>query len=135
MGRGERPEHSNPPEIFYNEEEARKYTSNSRMIEIQVTYSALFRSPACHLQLKCRPRRLRRALAGAFLSLYFDVQPPATSLGGLYPSQRNINHWVWSGLLEFVTPSHAYSFSVACPSNLVLEHSHVDASVHRALPY
>ena len=36
MGKGERPEHTNPPEIFYNEEEARKYTSNSRMIAIQV---------------------------------------------------------------------------------------------------
>lgn len=31
-----RPEHSAPPEIFYNEEEARKYTGNSRIIEIQV---------------------------------------------------------------------------------------------------
>lgn len=31
-----RPEHRAPPEIFYNEEEARKYTANSRMIEIQV---------------------------------------------------------------------------------------------------
>jgi len=30
-----RPEHSAPPEIFYNEEEARKYTQNTRMIEIQ----------------------------------------------------------------------------------------------------
>jgi len=30
-----RPEHQAPPEIFYNETEARKYTSNSRMIEIQ----------------------------------------------------------------------------------------------------
>lgn len=30
-----RPERQAPPEIFYNEEEARKYTSNSRMIEIQ----------------------------------------------------------------------------------------------------
>lgn len=36
MGKGERPEHAAPPDIFYNEEEARKYTSNSRMIEIQV---------------------------------------------------------------------------------------------------
>ncbi|GAX85796.1 hypothetical protein CEUSTIGMA_g13211.t1 [Chlamydomonas eustigma] len=35
MGKGERPEHTAPPEIFYNEDEARKYTSNSRMIEIQ----------------------------------------------------------------------------------------------------
>ncbi|XP_022093369.1 probable 18S rRNA (guanine-N(7))-methyltransferase [Acanthaster planci] len=34
-----RPEHKAPPEMFYNEEEARKYTSNSRMIEIQMTMS------------------------------------------------------------------------------------------------
>lgn len=39
MGKGERPEHTNPPEIFYNQEEARKYTSNSRMIAIQVSIS------------------------------------------------------------------------------------------------
>ena len=37
MGKGkERPEHTAPPEIFYNDVEARKYTSNSRMIELQV---------------------------------------------------------------------------------------------------
>jgi 18S rRNA (guanine1575-N7)-methyltransferase len=36
MGRGDRPELTAPPEIFYNDEEARKYTTNSRMIEIQV---------------------------------------------------------------------------------------------------
>ncbi|KAK3587591.1 hypothetical protein CHS0354_032791 [Potamilus streckersoni] len=30
-----RPEKQAPPEIFYNEDEARKYTSNSRMIEVQ----------------------------------------------------------------------------------------------------
>ncbi|XP_010896565.1 probable 18S rRNA (guanine-N(7))-methyltransferase [Esox lucius] len=30
-----RPEHMAPPEIFYNEEEAKKYSQNSRMIEIQ----------------------------------------------------------------------------------------------------
>lgn len=30
-----RPEHSAPPEIFYNETEAVKYTTNSRIIEIQ----------------------------------------------------------------------------------------------------
>ncbi|XP_074643287.1 18S rRNA (guanine-N(7))-methyltransferase-like [Tubulanus polymorphus] len=35
MSSGKRPEHQAPPEIFYNESEARKYTSNSRMIEIQ----------------------------------------------------------------------------------------------------
>ncbi|XP_035228601.1 probable 18S rRNA (guanine-N(7))-methyltransferase [Stegodyphus dumicola] len=35
----QRPEHVAPPEIFYSEEEAMKYTSNSRMIEIQVQMS------------------------------------------------------------------------------------------------
>lgn len=35
MGRHDRPEHSAPPEIFYNEDEARKYTDNTRMIAIQ----------------------------------------------------------------------------------------------------
>ncbi|ESO97985.1 hypothetical protein LOTGIDRAFT_182042 [Lottia gigantea] len=35
MASSGRPEHRAPPEIFYNEEEARKYTSNSRMVEIQ----------------------------------------------------------------------------------------------------
>ncbi|XP_075996837.1 18S rRNA (guanine-N(7))-methyltransferase [Genypterus blacodes] len=30
-----RPEHSAPPEMFYNQEEARKYSQNSRMMEIQ----------------------------------------------------------------------------------------------------
>lgn len=30
-----RPEHKNPPEIFYNDVESRKYATNSRMIEIQ----------------------------------------------------------------------------------------------------
>ncbi|XP_071790804.1 18S rRNA (guanine-N(7))-methyltransferase-like isoform X2 [Asterias amurensis] len=39
MASGRRPEHKAPPEMFYNEEEARKYTSNSRMIEIQMTMS------------------------------------------------------------------------------------------------
>jgi 18S rRNA (guanine1575-N7)-methyltransferase len=37
MGKSERPEHTAPPEIFYNESEARKYTSNTRMIAIQET--------------------------------------------------------------------------------------------------
>lgn len=35
MGRHDRPEHSAPPEIFYNDDEARKYTDNSRIIKIQ----------------------------------------------------------------------------------------------------
>ncbi|XP_014277008.1 probable 18S rRNA (guanine-N(7))-methyltransferase [Halyomorpha halys] len=33
---GRRPEHQAPPDIYYNETEAKKYTQNSRMIEIQV---------------------------------------------------------------------------------------------------
>ncbi|XP_017547306.1 probable 18S rRNA (guanine-N(7))-methyltransferase [Pygocentrus nattereri] len=35
-----RPEHMAPPEVFYNEEEAKKYSQNSRMIEIQTQMSA-----------------------------------------------------------------------------------------------
>lgn len=34
-----RPEHLAPPEIFYNEDEAKKYTQNSRIIDIQVQMS------------------------------------------------------------------------------------------------
>ena len=34
-----RPEHKAPPDIFYNSEEAQKYTTNTRMIEIQTTMS------------------------------------------------------------------------------------------------
>ncbi|RZB40477.1 ribosome biogenesis methyltransferase WBSCR22 [Asbolus verrucosus] len=34
-----RPEHLAPPEIFYNEEEARKYTHNSRIIDVQMQMS------------------------------------------------------------------------------------------------
>lgn len=34
-----RPEHLGPPDLFYNETEARKYSSSSRMIEIQVQMS------------------------------------------------------------------------------------------------
>ena len=37
MGRNDRPEHTAPPEIFYNEDEARKYTDNTRMISIQTS--------------------------------------------------------------------------------------------------
>ncbi|XP_071946419.1 18S rRNA (guanine-N(7))-methyltransferase-like [Antedon mediterranea] len=40
MASGRRPEHRAPPEIFYNEDEAKKYTSNTRMIEIQMTMSS-----------------------------------------------------------------------------------------------
>uniref|UniRef100_A0A224YRM6 18S rRNA (guanine-N(7))-methyltransferase n=1 Tax=Rhipicephalus zambeziensis TaxID=60191 RepID=A0A224YRM6_9ACAR len=34
-----RPEYSAPPELFYNEQEAEKYTSNSRIMEIQTAMS------------------------------------------------------------------------------------------------
>ncbi|KAG9278511.1 putative 18S rRNA (guanine-N(7))-methyltransferase [Astyanax mexicanus] len=34
-----RPEHKAPPEVFYNEEEAKKYSQNSRIIEIQTQMS------------------------------------------------------------------------------------------------
>ena len=34
-----RPEHSAPPEIFYNEAEAEKYTNNTRMMNIQVWHA------------------------------------------------------------------------------------------------
>ena len=36
MGRGLRPEFAAPPEVFYNADEAQKYTANTRMAEIQV---------------------------------------------------------------------------------------------------
>lgn len=39
MASAKRPEHQAPPEVFYNEVEARKYTSNSRMIDIQLQMS------------------------------------------------------------------------------------------------
>ncbi|XP_018412637.1 PREDICTED: probable 18S rRNA (guanine-N(7))-methyltransferase [Nanorana parkeri] len=38
-GSVKRPEQTGPPELFYNEDEARKYTRNSRIIEIQSTMS------------------------------------------------------------------------------------------------
>ena len=34
-----RPEHKAPPDIFYNDDEAKKYTTNTRMIEIQTSMS------------------------------------------------------------------------------------------------
>ena len=39
MASTRRPEHKAPPDIFYNDDEAKKYTQNSRMIEIQNTMS------------------------------------------------------------------------------------------------
>jgi len=35
MGNERRPEHTGPPEIFYSSTEAKKYTHNSRIIDIQ----------------------------------------------------------------------------------------------------
>ena len=35
MGFGERPEHTAPPDVFYNDTEARKYTTSTRIIQIQ----------------------------------------------------------------------------------------------------
>ena len=35
MGKGDRPEHAAPPETYYGEVEAGKYTSSSRVMEIQ----------------------------------------------------------------------------------------------------
>uniref|UniRef100_A0A914S6Y9 Methyltransferase type 11 domain-containing protein n=1 Tax=Parascaris equorum TaxID=6256 RepID=A0A914S6Y9_PAREQ len=35
-----RPEHSGPPELFYNEVESAKYTSNSHIISVQWEMSA-----------------------------------------------------------------------------------------------
>lgn len=35
MGKGDRPEHSAPPELFYDGAEAEKYTTSSRVMEIQ----------------------------------------------------------------------------------------------------
>ncbi|RZF35025.1 hypothetical protein LSTR_LSTR000442 [Laodelphax striatellus] len=39
MASSKRPEHQAPPEIFYNETEAQKYSQNSRMMDIQVQMS------------------------------------------------------------------------------------------------
>ena len=36
---GKKPEHQAPPEIFYNEDEAAKYTSNTRIMQIQAEMS------------------------------------------------------------------------------------------------
>ncbi|XP_063217912.1 probable 18S rRNA (guanine-N(7))-methyltransferase [Bacillus rossius redtenbacheri] len=55
-----RPEHQAPPELFYNESEARKYSENTRMVEIQLQMSeralellALPPGPCLVLDLGC----------------------------------------------------------------------------------
>lgn len=40
MGKGDRPEHAAPPEVFYGGSEAAKYTSSSRVVEIQEKLTA-----------------------------------------------------------------------------------------------
>jgi 18S rRNA (guanine1575-N7)-methyltransferase len=40
MGRGDRPELVSPPDIYYGETEAAKYTANSRMVAIQAALTA-----------------------------------------------------------------------------------------------
>lgn len=40
MGKGERPEHVAPPELFYDDTEAAKYTTSSRVMEIQEKLTA-----------------------------------------------------------------------------------------------
>ena len=48
-----RPELVAPPEIFYNAEEARKYTSNSHMIETQARAALLSRVHTVPLLTPC----------------------------------------------------------------------------------
>lgn len=46
-----RPELQAPPEIFYDDVEARKYTSSSRIAEIQVHFAIIFPSILCIILL------------------------------------------------------------------------------------
>ena len=39
MSNNKKPEHQAPPEIFYNEDEAAKYTNNTRIMQIQADMS------------------------------------------------------------------------------------------------
>ncbi len=53
MGKSERPEHVAPPEVFYDEQEAHKYTCNSRIIAVQASPPPSNHSPpslsgVCH---------------------------------------------------------------------------------------
>lgn len=75
MGKGERPEHTSPPEIFYNDEEAQKYTTSSRIIQIQVSIDDFYGDPACgaaicmHGTGSSRIRELQAALTERALEL------------------------------------------------------------------
>ena len=54
MGKSERPEHTAPPDIFYNAEEARKYTTNSRIMQIQVERQTMHRfADSARLPCQC----------------------------------------------------------------------------------
>ncbi|XP_069470896.1 18S rRNA (guanine-N(7))-methyltransferase [Ambystoma mexicanum] len=73
-----RPEQRGPPEIFYNEEEARKYTQNSRMIEIQSQMSERA------VELLCLPEDQ---------SCYLLDVGCGSGLSGDYISEQG-HHWV-----------------------------------------
>eukprot|EP01026_Neomeris_dumetosa_P004967 TRINITY_DN11355_c0_g1_i8.p1 TRINITY_DN11355_c0_g1~~TRINITY_DN11355_c0_g1_i8.p1 ORF type:complete len:291 (+),score=56.73 TRINITY_DN11355_c0_g1_i8:302-1174(+) len=67
MGKSNRPEHTAPPEIYYNDQEAQKYTSNSRIIYVQnkLTQRAL---ELLNLADDGRPRMLLDLGCGSGLS-------------------------------------------------------------------
>ncbi|KAM4797115.1 18S rRNA (guanine-N(7))-methyltransferase [Rhinophrynus dorsalis] len=73
-----RPEQTGPPELFYNEAEARKYTQNSRMMEIQTQMSERA------LELLCLPEDQP--------SLLLDVGC-GSGLSGDYISEEG-HHWI-----------------------------------------
>ena len=60
-----RPEEIAPPEIFYNETEARKYTTSSRMIEIQVCLNGIIQNARIKIVLSVRKIDLRGMLHGS----------------------------------------------------------------------
>ena len=60
-----RPEHSAPPEIFYNEAEAEKYTNNTRMMNIQVFFKS---RNICVIQSSCGHLRFRYNCVNLHLS-------------------------------------------------------------------
>jgi len=66
MGRESRPELTGPPELYYNEDEAAKYTSNTRVLEIQakLTYRAVELLALPPGALRCRPRAELRGETG-----------------------------------------------------------------------
>ena len=82
MGKSERPEHVAPPEVFYDEQEAHKYTCNSRIIAVQASppaHAALAATASCtSLSDTPTPASLQAALterALELLALPDDQQP------------------------------------------------------------